>query len=47
MIKRLRDWIDRALCQHPLAFRDYRFRWEGEHGVFYEECLKCGKEFLQ
>ena len=45
MIERLREWLRKLFCQHPLSARDYRFRWYGEYADAYEECLLCGREF--
>ena len=44
MIARILDWMRVLFCPHPLSLRDYRFRWEGNYGICYEECLRCGKE---
>lgn len=47
MIERIKTWWRQfAGCQHPISARDYRFRWEHEYGLYYEECTRCGKEFL-
>lgn len=47
IVQRVRAWWQQLFaCQHPASARDYRFRWIGEWAEYYEECTRCGKEFL-
>ena len=47
MINRIKLWWRQLTCNHPDWARMGRLRLIEEVGDFYEECLKCHKEFYE